>query len=91
MRGKSIRIAVLILLVGVASHCGREPEQPAVKGFWTPKKGAQYVGNLPSEIIWLKDGAEMVLVPAGEFLYGEEKESKHLDSFYIDKYPVTNE
>lgn len=32
----------------------------------------------------------MVLVPAGEFLYGEEKEKHYLDAFYIDIYPITN-
>jgi formylglycine-generating enzyme required for sulfatase activity len=39
----------------------------------------------------MKDGAEMVLVPAGEFMYGENKEKRELDAFYMDKYPVTNE
>ncbi len=33
----------------------------------------------------------MALVPAGEFLYGEQKETRALDAFYIDKYPVTHE
>jgi formylglycine-generating enzyme required for sulfatase activity len=46
---------------------------------------------MPREIVWLKDGAEMVLVPGGDFLYGENKETKTLDAFYMDKYPVTNE
>ncbi|MDE3018012.1 MAG: formylglycine-generating enzyme family protein [Nitrospirota bacterium] len=38
-----------------------------------------------------KDGAPMVLVPGGEFLYGEG-ENQHrlaLPSFYMDKYEVT--
>lgn len=81
----------LVFLAGILSHCGREPEDSGAKGPWKPKKGTRYIGNLPKEIVWLKDGAEMVLVPAGEFLCGEEKEKKYLDSFYIDKYPVTNE
>jgi Sulfatase-modifying factor enzyme 1 len=50
-----------------------------------------------------KDGLEMVLVPAGSFLYGskeddpnarsDEKPQRVIDlpSFYIDRYPVTNE
>jgi hypothetical protein len=50
-----------------------------------------------------KDNAEMVLIPAGPFLYGstdddkmaeqDEKPQKvvNLEAFYIDVYPVTNE
>ena len=33
---------------------------------------------------------DIVLVPAGEFLMGDERQSVGLDSFYIDRYPVTN-
>ena len=33
----------------------------------------------------------MVLVPAGEFLFGKTKDKLSLDSFYIDKFPVTNQ
>jgi formylglycine-generating enzyme required for sulfatase activity len=32
----------------------------------------------------------MVRVPAGKFLYGEEKREKELSEFWIDKTPVTN-
>jgi len=56
-----------------------------------PKPGTEYVNGMPKEIIWLKDGAEMVLVPAGEFLFGEENERREEPAFYIDKFPVTNE
>jgi len=34
-------------------------------------------------------GLEFVRIPAGEFLYGEEKERKSLPEFSITKYPVT--
>ncbi len=44
-----------------------------------------------------KDGAPLVLVPAGEFIMGsdegpDEKPQRrvYLDGFYIDKYPITN-
>lgn len=37
-----------------------------------------------------QDGKEMVLVPAGEFLYGDEKKKVNLPEFWIDKTPVTN-
>jgi formylglycine-generating enzyme required for sulfatase activity len=33
---------------------------------------------------------EMILIPAGNFLMGDEKQSVHVGAFYIDKYPVTN-
>jgi formylglycine-generating enzyme required for sulfatase activity len=70
-------------------------------------------GALPETIVSPIDGAEMVLIPAGEFTMGlDEEELKqlyildelenpvfatetparliHLESFYIDRYPVTN-
>jgi formylglycine-generating enzyme required for sulfatase activity len=31
----------------------------------------------------------MILIPAGNFLMGDEKEAVYVDAFYIDKYPVT--
>ncbi len=39
-----------------------------------------------------KDGREMMLVPAGKFVMGEGSVAHevYLDSFYIDRYPVTN-
>jgi len=36
------------------------------------------------------DGRPMVLVPAGEFLYGTGPSRIALPAFYIDRYPVTN-
>ena len=36
-----------------------------------------------------KDGAPMVLVPAGEFLYGDNNQRMTLSAFYMDKYEVT--
>jgi formylglycine-generating enzyme required for sulfatase activity len=37
-----------------------------------------------------KDGKEMVRVPAGAFLYGDEKKEIELPEFWIDRTPVTN-
>jgi formylglycine-generating enzyme required for sulfatase activity len=42
--------------------------------------------------VWIhpQDGKEMVRVPAGAFLYGEQKEKIELPGFWIDRTPVTN-
>ena len=40
--------------------------------------------------LWEKDGKEMVGVPAGEFLYGEDRQKVKLPEFWIDRTPVTN-
>jgi len=37
-----------------------------------------------------KDGKEMVRVPAGKFLYGDDKKEMELPEFWIDRAPVTN-
>ncbi|MEW6356603.1 MAG: formylglycine-generating enzyme family protein [Planctomycetota bacterium] len=60
---------------------------------------ADPASGLPLEIVCLKDGSEMALVPAGEFTMGSEKGEKdegpvhkvYLDAFYIDKFEVSNE
>ena len=41
-------------------------------------------------IIWGRDGKEMVLVPEGKFLYGDEKSTRYASEFWIDRTPVTN-
>jgi serine/threonine-protein kinase len=46
--------------------------------------------EVTERIIWKQDGKEMVRVPAGKFLYGDEKEERELPEFWIDKTPVTN-
>ena len=50
-----------------------------------PYEGPQQAGK---EITG-KDGAPMLLIPAGEFLYGEDNQRLSLPAFYMDKYEVT--
>ena len=40
--------------------------------------------------LWKKDGKEMMYVPEGEFLYGENQVRVSLPAFWIDRTPVTN-
>ncbi|RMH02976.1 MAG: formylglycine-generating enzyme family protein [Nitrospirae bacterium] len=66
-----------------------------------PHMGVGWAKDLPQEIIG-KDGAPMVLIPAGPFPMGVPKGARdggvderpnhvvELDAFYIDKYEVTN-
>jgi formylglycine-generating enzyme required for sulfatase activity len=44
----------------------------------------------PIKEIMGSDGASMVLIPEGDFLYGEEKRRLPLEAFYIDKFEVSN-
>lgn len=92
MNKNSVRNLAFLFLITVAANCRRPADRsPSLTRLWKPKQGASYVGKLPKRIIWLKDGAEMVLVPGGEFLFGKTKEKLSLDSLYMDKFPVTNE
>jgi len=59
----------------------------------TPKPPATtqaFTLTSPNELIWAKDGKVMVHVPAGEFLYGDDKQKMELPEFWIDKTSVTN-
>ncbi len=68
------------------------PEPPA-RPFSLPAGG-----DLPIEKASPRDGATLVLIPAGEFPMGHEEGDNDekpvrrifLPSFYLDKYPVTN-
>lgn len=40
--------------------------------------------------VWEPDGKEMVHIPMGEFLYGEDRQKICLSEFWVDKTPVTN-
>jgi formylglycine-generating enzyme required for sulfatase activity len=71
-----------------------------VRGEVKERELPEGVETPPREIVG-RDGAPMVLIPAGEFQMGDpfnEGDSDerpvhtvYLDAFYIDKYPVTNE
>ncbi len=46
--------------------------------------------SAPDRRVWDRDGKEMVRVPAGDFLYGVDKDKETLPEFWIDRTPVTN-
>jgi len=62
-------------------HARQQLQAVASRAAQAPK------GNI---LVWEQDGKEMVRIPAGEFLYGDKKESHELPEFWIDKTPVTN-
>jgi formylglycine-generating enzyme required for sulfatase activity len=76
------------------------PESAPSQSVQSERPEADTNEKLPSRIIG-KDGAPMVLVPAGEFLMGSGKDSKsaqdderpahrvYRDDYYIDQYEVT--
>jgi formylglycine-generating enzyme len=76
------------------------PKTPAKSQSATNGSGTSKPGGLPQPPAQLmgRDGAPMVLIPAGEFTMGSDKgdddeEPIHrlfLDSFYMDKFEVTN-
>jgi sulfatase modifying factor 1 len=53
----------------------------------TPKEPARAELN---SFIHEKSGKTFVRVPAGEFLYGDDKKKMYLDEFWMAKTPVTN-
>jgi len=56
-----------------------------------PPEEASEDRHLRSAIVRDTDGYEMVLIPGGPFLMGPDRRQVHLDAFYIDRTPVTNE
>jgi formylglycine-generating enzyme required for sulfatase activity len=78
------------------------PPSPTVVPTTSPQ--AQDTAPAPQTVeprVWEADGAEMVFVPAGEFVMGSSSEDLgdderpahpvYLDGFWIDRYEVTNE
>jgi len=84
-------LAVTLILSIIIIGCGEDSEN-------------NEISDTGGEIIWQKDNAPMVLIPAGEFEMGDHHGEIHftfddaslpvhnvyLDAFYIDKYEVTN-
>jgi len=56
----------------------------------SPGLGTQPPGPVGDRWRNPKDGKEMVRVPAGKFLYGEDEKQVELPEFWIDRAPVTN-
>jgi sulfatase modifying factor 1 len=90
-----IAATLLLLTAGVFAQAPFKP----VPG--TPMVKTSDFGELPQEVIWSKDGAVMVLVPAGESKLGRDTTGERgsnegpehtvtLPSYYIDKYEVSN-
>lgn len=59
-------------------------------GITYASKEAALGSVLPASYIHKKTGLEMLLIPAGEFLYGDKKELRFLPNFWMAKTPVTN-
>jgi formylglycine-generating enzyme required for sulfatase activity len=77
---------------------GSREQQPASEQQPISPKVPQGRKQLPRSFSSPKDGKEMILIPAGEFIMGsdsgEENEKPrrkvYLPDFYISRYPVTN-
>ncbi len=62
-----------------------------------PSPAPIYRGELPAgmnrkegRLYWTRDGAEMVAVPYGKFLYGRKRAPQTLAPFFIDRTETTN-
>jgi formylglycine-generating enzyme required for sulfatase activity len=80
-----LRLVVAVLEAGLPAPAVAQPSQPQMV-------------QLVQRIIWQADGKEMVLVPAGSFIFGTEQSSRRdnqpahevdLPAYYIDRTPVT--
>ena len=78
--------AAILAMATLGQGCGPKPETAEVPN-------ARRAGE--KEVVWLADGAEMVLVPEGlalvpEFDPEKPRREMTLPAFYVDKYEVTN-
>lgn len=75
-------VGVIVLLAAVGLYFGLARKQAPVAAVAPPQPQFAKTISPPA--------GEMVLVPAGPFLFGENKESVALPAFYIDRTEVTN-
>ncbi len=101
------RGAVIFAYLGVVVSCAvaptaRHQPTPLIPEAQTPPPSPpEPAEGQPSAPVWIRqiDGAEMVFVPAGDFVMGSntgapDESPQHavqLDAFWIDRYEVTNE
>ncbi len=84
-------VAIAIVGAGAALFISRPPGQvQPVPEPPAPKRSDPFpeLRTWPLEKL-VPATTEMVLVPAGQFLYGESKEKRYLPAFYIDRYEVS--
>ena len=94
---RSIILLLLVLLVLVG--CGDEFTEDEEKALKDLVKDKVVADASEKEIIWKKDGKEMVLIPAGSFEMGDHFDegrddelpvhTVELDAFYMDVHEVT--
>jgi len=90
--------AEVAAVVPVTSNSSPTPSSEAAAPTLPPTEAATLVASDPLPEITDDKGAEMVLVPEGDFLMGSERgetdeqppHTVYLDAFYIDKFEVTN-
>jgi formylglycine-generating enzyme required for sulfatase activity len=78
-------LAVVVLASGVGLYFALQPKpEPQAKVVVVEKKGP----DLPKYLAM--ESGDMVLVPAGPFLFGENKEKAVQPAFYVDRTEVSN-
>lgn len=87
----ALALAALLLALGTGGYVWRlqrsspaSPAHPPPAGDAAADSGAGEIPRPPSDPF-----ANMVLIPAGPFLYGEEKRRIDLPAFYIDRFEVS--
>jgi len=88
--GRNTKLIIAVSLIGLAAAAGgallilrdRQPTPFVVRELTPPQRSG--LSNLSTP------AGEMVLVPAGNFLFGQRKEPVFLPAFYIDQTEVTN-
>ncbi|MCA9999969.1 MAG: SUMF1/EgtB/PvdO family nonheme iron enzyme, partial [Anaerolineales bacterium] len=65
------------------------PAAAEAAGFGNPGY-AEVLPATPQNYVDAKTGLEMIYIPPGPFLYGENKEKRELPGYWISKTPVTN-